>query len=147
MSRPDTIRIPKPTEIMPLTEDSLRLCAEWEKQVKYVPNPKHKLYPGRYNMPVPPYSRTIDSLCEKELPDLVLSESMKLLHEVFRRCMVSVKRKDGCPSRVWAVALNSEGEQIVCEARYERRDNDTGKIVYHGFPYQPSKDSFYKKII
>lgn len=123
------------------------MCAEWDKQVKYIPNPKHKLYPAKYGIDTPSYSRRIDSLCESALPALTLPESIQLIHEAFRLCMVSVRREEGCPNRVWAVALNTDGEQVVCEARYERRDNDAGKIVYHGFPYQPSKAPFYKKVI
>lgn len=132
---------------MPLSGESHALCEAWAREIKYVPNPKHKLYPARYGLTVPPYSRKVGTCCEAELPELKPAESVRLLKEAFRLCLVSVARKEGCPSRVWAVTRNAAGDDIVCEARYERRDNDDGRIVYHGFPYQPSKAPFYEKVV
>lgn len=147
MPRPDTDRIIKPTDIMPLTDESRRICEQWKKELRFKPNPKHKLYPWKYGLDIPPYARRIDSLCEEDLPDLTIQQSIGLLQEAFSLCMVSLLQKNGYPSRVFAVAETGDGEEVVCEARYEGKDNDAGKIVYHGFPYKPSHHPFYRKVI
>lgn len=146
MPKPPNSRPPKSTEILSFSVNSKVMCEQWREKSTYKPHPKHKRNPSKFSETLR-YPIKNGSICEDFLPNVTIKESTKSLQEAFSLCMVSKSERQGFPARVWAVIQDENGKKIVCEARFECFDNDLNRVIYHGYPYEPSKNPFYLKVI